>query len=603
MASTVPDKSATEPVTNETMKTGMWPVYLWTLSYLKPYLGTVFLLVGAMTAVSAFELVVPKIIQYFIDSIVPTRNMKEFYLLLFGTLVLLILLISALRSQNVCQRRLQEYAARDLQQDMFRHLRKLGFSYAERHPVGETLSFLNTEVAAIQNMYRTHFPAMLNGFMFSTLSVVLMLSSSARLTVIVLPGFILYYVFGPYLERRASLSGKQLANARVEENRKVYESVSAQTELRAYGAENWDAERYAAKVEASNHSMIRTYWYAYLRGTNRRLTYNLGAVFVFLYGYYLIGQNTITIGEFVAFLLYYFVAMHRLTVVVTNITEQRVLMYQGRRLYDFIRVQPDVTEPDQPEPLPSVLGEIRFEGVSYAYSQDQPVLQDFTLTVSAGARIAIVGATGSGKSTILKLAGRFYDPDEGRILLDGVPIDRLSFDTLRATMGYVFQETYLFGDSVRENIRFGLPDASDEEVEAAARAACAHDFILALSDGYDTLVGERGVRLSGGQKQRIAIARMFIKQPRVILLDEATSALDNESEAGVQNALAHLMQGRTILAVAHRLSTIRDFDRIIVLQDGCVAESGSYDELIAKRGLFYRLAEGHTALKEDIIHV
>ncbi|MBM7566370.1 ABC transporter ATP-binding protein [Paenibacillus sacheonensis] len=581
----------------------MLDVYWWSLTYLKPYLGTLVLLVAAMTVVSAAELAVPKIMQVFIDTVIPGKKMKAFYWMLAGTVALLAALIAAQCFQNMFQRGLQENAARDLQRAMFRHLRTLGFAYAERHPTGETLSLLNTEVAAVQNMYRYHFPGMLNGFMFSALSVALMLSSSARLTLIMLPGFLLYYLFGPYLERQASLNGKRMANERVEENRKAYESVSAQTELRAYGAERWDSERYAAKVEALNRSTIRTYWYAYMRGTNRRLTYYLGAVFVFIYGYHLIGKDAITVGEFVAFLLYYFAAMHRLTGVVTNITEQRVLMFQAKRLYDFVRLRPAVTEPDQPEELQAVQGELRFEEVSYAYNPDQPVLCEFSLTVPAGSRVALVGATGSGKSTVLKLAGRFYDPGEGRILLDGVPIDRLSFDALRSAMGYVFQETYLFGSSVRENIRFGDPEASDEAVEAAARAACAHEFIMGLPDGYDTPVGERGVRLSGGQKQRVAIARMFIKQPRVILLDEATSALDNESEAGVQEALVRLMRGRTILAVAHRLSTIRDFDRIVVLQDGRVAEWGTYDELLEKRGLLYRLAEGTTEPEEAIVHV
>jgi ATP-binding cassette subfamily B protein/subfamily B ATP-binding cassette protein MsbA len=203
-----------------------------------------------------------------------------------------------------------------------------------------------------------------------------------------------------------------------------------------------------------------------------------------------------------------------------------------------------------------------------------------------------VGFSGSGKTTLMKLIGRFYDPAEGEIRLDGIPIRNLKLEDLRNAIGYVFQETYLFGSSVKDNIRFGKPDATDEEVIEAAKAAFAHDFIMALPDGYDTIVGERGIKLSGGQRQRISIARMIIKQPAIVLLDEATSALDNVSEREVQRALDNVLAGRTVIAIAHRLSTVKHFDRIVFVKDGRVAEIGSYEELIARRGLLYELEQG-----------
>lgn len=580
-------------------KRGLFSVYLWTLSFLKPYRVTLVLLVLAMAAISTVDLVMPKFIQYFIDTIVPERRVQSFYWMLALITGLIILMIVAQTKQNQLQRNLQERAARDLQLSIFRHLRKLGFAYSERHPVGETLSFLNTEVTAVQNMYRQVFPYMLNGLIFSIISVGLMLSTSVHLTVIVLPSFLLYYVLGPYLEKKASLSGKLMATHRIAENRKVYESVSAQTEMRAYGAEQWDSGRYQEAVTRHNKSMIRTYWFAYWRGTNRRLSYYAGGVCIFAYGYYLVGQNSLTVGAFISFLLYYFNAMHRLTIVVTNITEQRLLMFQAERLYDFVHLEPIVAEVDNPVELKQVHGQVEFRNVHFGYSPEQPVLEQFTLTVPAGSRVALVGSSGSGKSTALKLVGRFYDPIQGEIRLDNVPIQELSFTSLRHAFGYVFQETYLFGTSIKENIRFGNPEASDEAVIAAATAACAHEFIMGLPDGYETAVGERGIKLSGGQKQRIAIARMFVKQPSVILLDEATSALDNVSEAGVQEALERLMKGRTIIAVAHRLTTIQDFDRIVVMDQGRVAESGTYSQLMETRGLFYRLSEGKDSIGEE----
>lgn len=593
MISPATPKADADSAGQANQKKGLFPVYLWTLSYVKPYLGLLALVVLSLALVSAVELAIPKFFQYFIDSVIPSNNLSSFYGIVVFFVVLLIVLLAGQAGFNVFQRQLQERASRDLQLSIFKQIRKLGFAYYERNPVGETLAFLNTEVASVQNLYRQGFPALLNGLLFSILSVAVMVSTSVHLSAIVLPSFLLYYLFGPTLEKKASISGKKLADLRVEENRKVYDSVSSLTEVRAFGAESWDSRRYLDKVEEHNRGMIRTYWYAYWRGTNRRLSYYIGSIVIFLYGYYLIGQQSLTVGEFVAFLLYYFTAMHRMTAVVTQITEQRVLMYQAQKLYDFMNLQPRVTEPEHPAELNGMRGELEFRNVYFGYHSERPVLEAFNLTVPQGAKVALVGSSGSGKSTVIKLAGRFYDAAQGDVLLDGISVGQLSFDTLRNSFGYVFQETYLFGTSVKENIRFGHPDASDEEVIAAAKAACAHDFIMELPDGYDTYVGERGMKLSGGQKQRIAIARMFIKDPQIILLDEATSALDNASESVVQEALGSLMKGRTLLAVAHRLSTIRDFDLIVVVKDGKVVEQGTYEQLMAGQSYFYRLAEGN----------
>ncbi|MBD2843885.1 ABC transporter ATP-binding protein [Paenibacillus sp. IB182496] len=570
----------------------LWPVYRWSLSYLRPYLGLLLLVVGTSVLLSAAELAVPKSIEFFVDIVLPADDRRLFWLLGALLTIVLLVVVAASMAQNLLRRHLQEKPTRDIQQAIFRHLRRLGFAYYERHPAGETLSFLNTEVAAMQNFYRQQLPWLIDGLVFSTISVGFMIATSPRLSLIVAPCFLLYYLFGPMLERRASISGKQMARDRVDENRKIYESVSAIQELRASAAEAWDLRRYLQLVRTFNASMIRTYWFAYLRGTNRRLTYNLGAVAIFIYGFALLRDEALSAGQFIAFLLIYFTAMHRLTAVVTNITEQRVLMAQVTRLHQFMSLRPAVSEPAHPIRPTRIAGAVRFERVGFAYDRTAaPILRGFDLSIAAGERVALVGVSGGGKSTALKLLGRFYDPDEGEIRLDGMPLPRLGLGELRGALGYVFQETYIFGSSVRDNIRFGRPEATDEEIERAARAACAHDFVEQLPDGYDTLLGERGVKLSGGQKQRIAIARMLIRDPAIVLLDEATSALDNDSEAQVQQALGTLLRGRTVIAVAHRLSTVRQFDRIAVIAEGRVAELGSHAELADAGGLYSRLLQ------------
>lgn len=573
-------------------KSNLLKVYLWALSYLKPYKLKLSLVIVCGLVITGSELIMPKIIQYFIDEIlVQPYTHKFIWLMLFlVSLVVLIITFSAIR--NIVQRSLQEKASRDMQFSIYSHLRKLGFAYFEKHPVGESLALMNTEVASLQNLYRQLLPWMINNFIFSIISITLMVSISWKLSLVIIPSLLLYYIFGPYLERKASQYGKKMGDERVRFNQKVYESITSIHDIRANAAESWDLENIKYRHKQLNKMMIKTYWFAFWRGTNRRLSYYIGGIAIIFIGSHLTLNSDMSTGAFVAFLLYYFQTMHILTSVVTSITEQRVLMDQAEKLYQFIKISPEVQEEEHTIARNKVQGNIIFEDVSFHYEDGSDVLNKFTLSIQAGQKVALVGASGNGKSTILKLLGRFYDPTNGRILLDHQPIQQLSFKDLRESLGFVFQETYLFGASVQENILFGKPDASKEEVITAAKAAFAHDFITNLPQGYDTLLGERGVKLSGGQKQRISIARMFIKNPPVILLDEATASLDTISEKEVQVALQRLMQNRTTITVAHRLSTIQDYDNIIMIENGRVLQSGSYDELMEQKGAFYHLSLG-----------
>lgn len=368
--------------------------------------------------------------------------------------------------------------------------------------------------------------------------------------------------------------------------------------MRANRSESWDLQRYEQKHASYNESQQKQFWFRGFRMLARQLSSFAGMMVMFIYGAYLNRIGQLSVGEFVAFTMYYQMLNRQSSQLISIFMDQSLLLHQGEKLKLFMGLKPVVTEPEHPTVLPRVEGRVTFRDVTFGYGS-RDVLNGFSLDIAAGERVALVGTSGNGKSTLLKLVDRFYDPQHGDVLLDGVPLRSLSLRQLRDSIGIVFQETYLFGATISENIRFGNPEATDDEVREAAIAANAHDFIMALPNGYDTNVGERGVKLSGGQRQRISIARMFIKNPRIVLLDEATSALDNVSEREVIAALDRLMKGRTTITVAHRLSTVRDYDRIVVIKDGAVAEVGSYLELLEDRGWLYQL---ETNVPEDRRH-
>ncbi|NEW09382.1 ABC transporter ATP-binding protein [Paenibacillus sp. SYP-B3998] len=567
-------------------------VYRWCLAYLKPYYGQVilFLCLGLIQAFA--QIAFPKGIQFLIDDILPHKDIRRFAWVIGGLTLPVLFLIIANALQQSIGVRFQEKAAFDMQLSVFRKMRELGFSYYEKHPVGETLSLFQSEIPAIQEIHRRYFPSIIRVSILLIISLFFLISISPKLSLIFIPSFLVYMVGGPYFEKKSALSGELTSNRFRELNRKQYDSLSALLELRTLGRESWDLKRLIQSAKAASNALFLHFIHINLRGGLRRIAVYLGGTLLFIYGFYLIREGQLSLGEFVGFTLLFFRVIFDLTILLTNLTEQKVLMIRAQNLYRFMISPPDVQEAVNPVRLAQVKGQLEFDGVDFCYLAGTPLLQGFELNIHAGEKIALVGTSGGGKSTIAKLIGRFYDPNGGEIRLDGVPIRNLSLEQLRQSVGYVFQETYLFGMNIRDNIRFGNPTSTDEEIEAAAKAAYAHDFIMELPNGYETQVGERGTKLSGGQKQRIAIARMLIKNPVIVVLDEATSALDSVSETEVIRALRELTAGRTTIAIAHRLSTIVDYDRIVYMEDGQATEIGTYTELMAKRDRFYALVEG-----------
>jgi ATP-binding cassette subfamily B protein len=577
---------------NPIPKKELWKAYLWVLSFLQPYRWQTFWLIVFGLIIAASEMVIPKSIQYFIDQVLPSKdfNLFMYMMALIGLTVLL--MIFAMAMKNLFQRIIGEKAARDLQFSVFQKLRVLGFAYYEQNSTGEILSILNTNVNDVQKIYRNYFPGVLIHSMTFLLSAIMIVNMNLLLSLVVVPCFLLYYTIGPWAERNAFVYSQKFADNRKDLEKSIYENMSSMQETRAFGMEEWNLAHFKAQFKILNRNWLTHVFFAHVRGSIRRLSLYLAVLVLFIYGSILLKENVLTLGEFIAFYFYFFIVMYSLTIIITLFTEQQTLMIQARNLHHFDQQKPAVIESEQTITLEAVKGDIRFKDVHFGYPNLPQVIQGLDLDIRAGENVAIVGESGCGKSTLLKLIGRFYDTDAGDIFIDGVSIKEFPLAQFRDSVGFVFQETYLFGTSIRENIRFGNPDATDEEVEEAAKKAFADEFIADLPDDYDTLVGERGYKLSGGQKQRIAIARMFIKSPSIVLLDEATSALDNISEYKVQQALEKLGKDRTTITIAHRLSTVQNCDRIYVMDHGRIVEQGRYDELLRKGGLFTELVNG-----------
>lgn len=571
-----------------------WQMTKWILTFLYPYRVTFVLTILLGTVIAVIELLLPKSLQIFIDKVIPMQD-PQFIIYTFILLAFLIITSIFLSvKKNSMEKSMQEYVARDIQYNVYQKIKHMGFSYFEEHPVGESIGLLQSEVDSLQKFYRNLLPNYIRTGLFSVVSITIMCTLSIRLTLILFPTILIYHLFGSKLDRKVSDYGKEWGEERVNLYQTVHETLSSQLELKINSAEVWGNGRSEAAIARHNRTLLRSFSYQNLRTAARRAAQYAGALATMIYAVYLFNANILTVGEISAFLLYFFIAMNNMTAFVVLTSEQQAMLKQVERLYLLHLMEPELTEDKNPAQISSVKGNVVFKEVRFAYKGQAEVLHDFSLSIKAGQRVAIVGPSGEGKSTLLKLIPRFYDVLQGSISIDNVDIRKWPLGKLREEIGIVFQETYLFGSTVKENILIGKPYASDQEVVAAAKAASAHDFIMSLPQGYDTPVKERGVILSGGQKQRISLARLFLKSPSILLMDEATAALDNINEMEVTDTIRRLMKDKTMITVAHRISTIKDYDIIVVLKGGRIVESGAYKELMERDGEFSRLVKGQS---------
>ena len=478
----------------------------------------------------------------------------------------------------------------DMRNEIFEHYQKLSFTFFDNQKVGQLLSRVTTDLFDISELLH-HGPEDV------VISVIKFVGSFVILSQINLTLTLITFAFVPVIAVYAFVLNKKMKvafktnRARIADiNSQIEDSLSGVRAVKSFGNETIEMEKFRSGNERFVESKRRSYWYMGWYNSGLGALTTLVSIVVLVAGTALITTQRMAVADLVTFLLY----INNFTEPVKkliNFTEQFQNGYTGyERFLEIMDVEPDITDAEDAVSVDTVKGEIEFDDVSFKYEAKQDsVLSHINLKVDAGEYVAIVGSSGGGKTTLCSLIPRFYDVDAGKILLDGQDIRKIKLKDLRRQIGIVQQDVYLFAENIMENIRYGRPDATDEEVIRAAKLANADTFISQLPDGYLTDIGQRGVKLSGGQKQRLSIARVFLKNPAILIFDEATSALDNESEKIVQDSMEQLAKGRTTFVIAHRLSTIRNAGRILVLTANGIEEEGTHEELLTKGGAYAKL--------------
>lgn len=538
---------------------------------------------------AGMDLVFPFVVTTMIDTVLPSRNLKLIIQIGIG---MVILYAARAILQYVVDYWGHTLGARieyDMRKDLFNHVQKLSFSYFDNTKTGHIMSRIVNDLNDISELAH-HGPEDL------FIATVTLLGSFVIMVNIHLPLALITFAIVPVMLGFAILKNKKMQAAFrqmrlkiADVNAQVEDSISGAKEVKSFTNEIYEEE----KFEKGNFNFKKSKQGAFkvmaefFSGVN--FFSNMINIVVIIFGGIFVYYGQVTSGELVGFLLYVSMFLQPIRKLTNLIENYQKGMSGFARFVETLNIDPDIKDDPNAINIDKVKGDIIFNNISFSYNNKEKVLENINLSINAGETIAFVGPSGGGKTTLCSLIPRFYEVSKGTVTVDGIDIKKIKQKSLRENIGIVQQDVFLFSGTVKENIAYGNIYASDEEVIEAAKKANAHDFIMSLEDGYNTYIGERGAKLSGGQKQRLSIARIFLKNPPILILDEATSALDNETEKLIQKSLFDLAQNRTTLVIAHRLATIRNADRIVVLTEEGISEEGNHEKLLKKDGVYSRL--------------
>ena len=582
------------------------------LELIRPYRGWLIIVFVAMLLETAMSIAAPWPLKIILDNVVGKQKLPEFLswlrdfssgehtLALAGVAAagaVIIAVIGAVAGyiDNYYTESVAQYVANDLRQRVYHHLQRLSLKYYDTHQIGNMLSTITSDVGTIQSFASTALLSILVDSLtiIGMVGVMLYLNWDFALVAVGVTPFLLLFV--ARFKKAVKKATHEVRKHQSDIVAVVQQGLESVRSVKAFGRQEMEEGRLDEVSHETVKAALKARRVKSLLSPIVSITVSLCVGFVLWRGAGLIIRDAMTIGALTVFLSYlnkFFKPVQDLAKMTNVIAQAAVGMERIQAILDtdtIIPQKPDARDPGK------LRGEIVFEHVAFAYDPAAPVLRDINLTIKPGQRVGVCGPTGGGKSTVLSLIPRFYDPTQGRVLIDGVEVADYKLDGLRGQIGFVLQDTVLFRGTIRDNIAYGRPDATAEEIIEAAKMANAHEFISQMPHGYDSLVGERGLTLSGGQRQRIGIARAVVRNSPILILDEPTAALDTESERVVMEALERLMKGRTVITIAHRLSTIRDADQIVVLKGGMVAEQGTHDALIARNEIYaelYRIQAG-----------
>lgn len=558
-------------------------------SYMKPYWPSGLALALVALVSTCARLIPPKVTRMIIDQVLTERQVKLLVPLVLTLLGVYVLEAVAGFVHSWIVAALSAKVTRDIRAHIYRVLERLTLRFYDKRQIGSIMSRVTSDSDRLQGVLVDGLPYIISNTVLIVGVAVMLFAADWQLALCAFAPAPLLLLGGAgfwrHLQRMFYAWGQKWANFSAYLN----ESITGIKVVKAFAQESREIDRLDSRNNDICTISTKTdrLWFAFF--TTMNFTAGIGYVLVYLFGSLRVLQGHVTPGELVMFTLYQGILYGPLQWLshLSNWTTRALA--GAERIFEVIDSQPEPYQDAQARALPTIKGEVEFKDVIFGYERYKPVLKNVNLHVAAGEMIGLVGRSGVGKSTLINLLCRFYDVDEGEITIDGVNVKNIHLDSLRGRIGMVLQEPFLFNGTISENIAYGKPGASRKDIVRAARAANAHNFIVNKPDGYDTQVGERGTKLSVGERQRISIARAILHDPSILIMDEATASVDTETERQIQEAIGRLVQGRTTFAIAHRLSTLRNANRLVVLDDGIIAEMGTHDELLEKKGIYYRL--------------